>query len=183
MKNIIFAVQNLILTTVINKEKSSSLFQKRSTSGGSTFATHTEHTPIFNTIHIIVAVIGIVVAIAVAIIIFILYKRRRKQSYLKRDVENNRMTESTDISIQQTIINRFASDFDNHVEAPKPVVTHVEDVSPLMQQYQLQLKLLQQEREKQQHSNLKPIQHHTSSSSSSKTSSPTSLLPPPPYQP
>ena len=186
----------MFVSVTSNKNNSNKNLFRRSASGGSTFATHTEHTPAFNTVHIIAAVIGIVGAVTMAVTIFLICKRKRnrRNSQNKKatlttavnDVESNMtqaITENNNIRFGQ-----FASDFDNHVEPPKPAVTHVEDVSPMMQQYHLQLKLLQQQKaQKERKLNIDPHLNvatlNQTASSSSTSSSPNSLLPPPPYQP
>ncbi|GAN10854.1 hypothetical protein MAM1_0414c10404 [Mucor ambiguus] len=202
MKPMIAPIQDDLVYSHVNSVTTNrNHLVKRSASGGSTFATHTEHTPAFNTVHIIAAVIGIVGAVAMAVTIFLMCKRKRNR---RRDSHNNRKAFTANVSndiesnMTQTSIQnsnnlrfgQFASDFDNHVEPPKPAVTHVEDISPMMQQYQLQLKLLQQQKAQQQERKLMidphlsvPTALHQTSSSSSSSSSPNSLLPPPPYQP
>lgn len=126
------------------------LFTKRSTLSGSTFAVHTEHTPAFNTVHIIAAVIGVlgVVAVAVAIVIICNRRKKRKQQIIVQPPPMNER------------FGQFATDFDNHIEPPKPAV--VEEPSPMMQQHQLNLKL-----------------HTTIPIPSSSSTNP----PPPPYYP
>jgi heme/copper-type cytochrome/quinol oxidase subunit 1 len=185
-----------VSVTSNNKSNSNKNLFRRSASGGSTFATHTEHTPAFNTVHIIAAVIGIVGAVTMAVTIFLICKRKRN----RRNSQNRKATLATAVNdvesnMTQTItennnirFGQFASDFDNHVEPPKPAVTHVEDVSPMMQQYHLQLKLLQQQKaQKERKLNIDPHLNvatlNQTASSSSTSSSPNSLLPPPPYQP
>ncbi|KAI8047520.1 uncharacterized protein B0P05DRAFT_565801 [Gilbertella persicaria] len=158
--------------------------QKRSTAvteGGSTFASHSEHTPVFTTVHIIAAAIGIVGAIAVAVTIFIVCKKKRLKAQTSGrsiDLENNtHMSQVNSMHqhshhsnhTQDSRFGQFASDF----EPPKPAVTHIEDVSPMMQQYQLQLKLLQQQYQERK--------QQTQGVSTSSTSC--ALLPPPPYHP
>ncbi|GAA5799441.1 hypothetical protein EDC94DRAFT_401370 [Helicostylum pulchrum] len=151
--------------------------------GGSTFATYTEHTPVFNTVHIIAAVIGIIGAIGVAVTVLLFYRKRKSTDNLlkvKADIEQNmieripsdrRRATTTTTTITSDRFGQFASDFDNNVQPPKPAVMHVEDISPMMQQYQLQLKLLEV-----------PTHNRAASSSSSSMSHPT-CPPPPPYQP
>lgn len=135
-----------------------------------------------------------------AVTIFLMCKRkrnRRRDSHNRKaftanasnDIESN-MTQASIENSNNLRFGQFASDFDNHVEPPKPAVTHVEDISPMMQQYQLQLKLLQQQKAQQQERKLMIDPHlsvpstlHQTTSSSSSSSSPNSLLPPPPYQP
>lgn len=184
--------------------------QKRG-GGGPTFASNTQHTPVFNTVHIIAAVIGIVGAIAVfiTIIVFCRRKRNKKSSIqkIKSDIEANmiqtqRSHHNTSYSFTTTTtttaaatgaatgmtdnrFGQFANDFNNSVEPPKPAIFHVEEVSPMMQQYQLQLKLLQQQQQerKQSANSLQVPTHNRASSSSSSASSSHTLLPPPPYHP
>jgi heme/copper-type cytochrome/quinol oxidase subunit 1 len=170
-----------------------SIHKRSPTNGGSTFATYTEHTPVFNTVHIIAAVIGILGAIAVAITVCITCKRRRNQQR-RNSAQAINCPASTDLESHLTTpssnINRFgqfASDFDNTVEPPKPAVTHVEDISPMMQQYQLQLMLLQQERQekttREQHRASASSTNTNASTSAAVPVTPNSLMPPPPYQP
>ncbi|KAI8887422.1 hypothetical protein K501DRAFT_321443 [Backusella circina FSU 941] len=160
----------------------------RSLSAGSTFATHTPHTSAFNTVHIIAAVIGIIGACVVGITIFILCRRRRRRRNAKnesnRDIEKRHIQEVATLASTATINQRFdqfASDFERnntpppHIEQPKPAILHIEDTSPMMQQYRLQLKLLQQRQSPQQHR-----QHPSDASSSTVVSN---TAPPPPYQP
>lgn len=177
--------------------------QKRG-GGGPTFASNTQHTPVFNTVHIIAAVIGIVGAIAVFITIILFCRRKRNKSNnssiqkVKSDIEANMIqtqrshqtshtTSSTTAAAEMTDnrFGQFANDFNNSVEPPKPAIVHVEDVSPMMQQYQLQLKLLQQQQQerKQSANSLQVPTHNRASSSSSSASSSNTLLPPPPYHP
>jgi cell division protein FtsN len=180
-----------------------SIHKRSPTDGGSTFATYTEHTPAFNTLHFISAVIGVVGAIAVAITVCIICKRRRNQKRKDSGTQAINCPPSADIeshlttaSLPSNRFGQFASDFDNIVEPPKPAVAHVEDISPMMQQYQLQLMLLQQQqqerREKTTTTTTTTIiqDHHRASASSSNINSsssapvlPSALLPPPPYQP
>ncbi|KAG2200226.1 uncharacterized protein EV154DRAFT_559369 [Mucor mucedo] len=126
---------------------------------GSTFATNTEHTPAFTTVHIIAAVIGIVGAIAVTITIFLYCKKRKHDSLLKikSDIEQDMLQRAP-----ATRFGQFATDFDHSSSAPEQVTR----VSPMMQQHQLQIKLLQV-----------PTHNRTLSSSN------TVVPPPPPYQP
>ena len=168
-----------------------SLLQKRG--AGSTFASNTDHTPVFNTVHIIAAVIGILGIIAVIFtVIFVCRRKRNKKTIqqVKEDIENKiiQQQRSHQSSIHsENRFGQFANDFDNAVVPPKPAIIQVEDVSPMMQQYQLQLKLLQQQQEERKQNNNNtlavPAHHRANSSSSSSSSSPSSLLPPPPYHP
>lgn len=152
-----------IMYISLNEQKP--VVEKRSTYTGSTFAVHTEHTPVFNTVHIIAAVIGVIGIIAVAIAILIICNRRKKRK------KKASLDTSTNIETM-TFMNQFANDFDNHVEPPKPVIL-IEDInssnSPMMQQYQLQLKL-----HSQRH-------HHSDLTTTASSSSPSP--PPPPYHP
>lgn len=172
--------------------------QKRG-GGGPTFASNTQHTPVFNTVHIIAAVIGIVGAIAVFITVIFFCRRKRNKNNsiqkVKSDIEANMIqtqrshqtttttTTITTTELTQDRFGQFANDFNNNVEPPKPAIVHVEDVSPMMQQYQLQLKLLQQQQEERGANNLQVPTHNRASSSSSSASSSNTLLPPPPYHP
>ncbi|KAG2233338.1 hypothetical protein BDF21DRAFT_397749 [Thamnidium elegans] len=155
--------------------------QKRGGGGGSTFATYTEHTPIFNTVHIIAAVIGIIGAIGVAVTVFLFCRKRKSGDNLlkvKADIEQNMIeripSDRRRAAVATTLTNdrfgQFASDFDNNVQPPKPAVVHVEDISPMMQQHQLQLKLLE-------------VPTHNRAASSSSSVSHATSPPPPPYQP
>jgi hypothetical protein len=158
------------------------LLATRSLSAGSTFATHTPHTSAFNTVHIIAAVIGIVGACLVGITIFILCRRKRRNAkQVNKDIEKSHVQEaasaSTDTIHQR--FDQFASDFERnntpppHVEQPKPAILHIEDSSPMMQQYRLQLKLLQQRQQ----------QHRQNPSDASSSTVVSNTAPPPPYQP
>ncbi|KAI8992295.1 hypothetical protein BDB01DRAFT_832610 [Pilobolus umbonatus] len=129
---------------------------KRSALSGGTFATRAEHTPIFNTVHIISAVIGIVGIIAVAVTIVFIWKKKRKNT----DIEHNTMQP---VQLQ---FDQFATDFNNTLEPPPPPSI---DINPVMQQYQLHLQILTQQDTRHKDSLILP---------GSNTS-----LPPPPYQP
>jgi hypothetical protein len=110
-------------------------------------------------------------AIIVAITIFLLCKRRKRkvqEEAIPTPISTPTNTIMSEVSTDTNRFGQFANDFDNHIEPPKSAIVHVEDISPLMQQYQLQLKLLKQQ--------------NSSTSSSSNTSS-TPSPPPPPYQP
>lgn len=147
-----------------------------------TFATHTEHTSAFTTVHIIAAVIGILGAIAVAVTVVMFCRKRKSKTALKMkaDIERNmieRIPTTTPVAVDR--FDQFATDFDPTVTAlqpppegqtmPPPPPPSPAKLSPMMQQYQLQLKLLQV-----------PTHHRAASSSSSDSTQP---LPPPPYQP
>jgi hypothetical protein len=159
------------------------LLASRSLSAGSTFATHAPHTSAFNTVHIIAAVIGIVGACLVGITIFILCRRKRRNAkQVNKDIEKSHVQEaasaSTDTIHQR--FDQFASDFERnntppppHVEQPKSAILHIEDASPMMQQYRLQLKLLQQRQQ----------QHRQNPSDASSSTVVSNTAPPPPYQP
>lgn len=159
----------------------------------STFIINTEHTPVFNTVHIIAAVIGIIGAIGVAVTVLLFCRKRKSRDNLlkvKADIEQNmieripsdrrRATATANANASATTttttvttndrFGQFASDFDNNVQPPKPAVVHVEDVSPMMQQYQLQLKMLE-------------VPTHNRAASSSSSVSHATSAPPPPYQP
>ncbi|CAO3684147.1 unnamed protein product [Rhizopus stolonifer] len=73
------------------------------------------HTSVFNTIHIIAAVLGVVGSIAVGLSIFFICKRKRK----RKDLDNQ---------TEKKTNHQFASDFET-------------TESPMMQQHQLQIKL------------------------------------------
>jgi hypothetical protein len=131
-------------------------------------------------------VIGV---IAVGITIFILCsKKRKKEAVLKRNVTVDIEQQSSEHNSEQ---GQFEHDFNNNVEPPKPVLMTqlVEDVSPMMQQYQLQLKLLLQQKEerlqKQSSSSFLevPSVNPNRASTSSTSSSSLSLPAPPPYHP
>ncbi|KAI8879136.1 hypothetical protein K501DRAFT_336285 [Backusella circina FSU 941] len=153
---------------------------KRVHSSGSTFITHTEHTTIFNTVHILAAVIGIVGAFLVGIAIFIACRKKRRK---KKDIENNGSSEMAQVEQLPSGVNndlsrfsQFANDFETSqtelIKQPKSVfLPEEEDISPLMQQHRLQLKLLQQ----------KLCISQLNNASCSAAEAP--LTPPPPYCP
>lgn len=115
--------------------------------------------------------IGVIGALIVTVTIFLYCKKRKKLSVNKAlDATTNYNTDTITMTTNNRQFGQFASDFNSHIEQPPKtttaaVVSHVEDISPMMQQYQLQLKLLHQE--------------NASSSSSNTIITP----PPPPYQP
>ncbi|KAI9359450.1 hypothetical protein BD770DRAFT_386073 [Pilaira anomala] len=147
-----------------------------------TFATHTEHTSAFTTVHIIAAVIGVLGAIAVAVTVIMFCRKRKSKTALKMkaDIERNmieRIPTTTPVLVDR--FDQFATDFDPTVTALRSLEGQTMStpppppakLSPMMQQYQLQLKLLQ------------VPTHHRASSSSSAASNSSQHLPPPPYQP
>ncbi|OBZ86222.1 hypothetical protein A0J61_05725 [Choanephora cucurbitarum] len=167
------------------------------------------HSPAFNTVHIIAAIIGIAGAVAAAITIFLLCKRKRsktqahsnksgtKHEYSSNnsnndDVFGSQTNSSHSHSNSQTNYHRFdqfANDFDGNNGSSGQDIASVEDVSPTMQQYQLQLKLLQQQhQERRAYQQNQPqnqlVQVPSQPGQQTTTLSTNTLsLPPPPYYP
>lgn len=89
---------------------------KRSiTETGSTFALQTDHTPAFNTVHIIAAVIGVIGVIAAVVAVIIMFKQKKKKRQLS--------TTTTLIQPNTERFGQFAHDFDNQIEPQKSSIS------------------------------------------------------------
>ncbi|KAF7722515.1 hypothetical protein EC973_003077 [Apophysomyces ossiformis] len=165
-----------------------------------TFTTTSHDTPAFNVIHVTAAALGIIGATAVGVTMLILCRRRRARK--QQDVERPPMQQQQQQQQQQCTTGpsrfaQFANDYEYHQQPLSVAFTKPDDrrpyyslhsneedeeenrkaLSPSMQQYRLQLELLQQQ---QLRRNL-PTDSHPATTSCTQTVSLTQ--PPPPYHP
>ncbi|KAI8370331.1 uncharacterized protein BYT42DRAFT_647590 [Radiomyces spectabilis] len=170
--------------------------QKRG--NGSTFTNQPHNGAAFNIIHVMAAVLGIIAATIVTIVVFIMYRRRRRRQARRTDDTEKSASSMVGVphlsspspaaaSTRLTqFVNNYYYDERQHAVEPdsNPLNTNISSdtasgasptiVTPSMQQYRLQLKLLQRHDEQRQ----KQRPHPGPPSRSSQPLDP----PPPPYE-